>query len=392
MLKKIISGYIIWKILIFIFAALAIYILPVNDLYSGGKLAHDYPYWLRVWANFDGFHYMRVAYRGYFTFNLPFFPLYPFMIRSFIELIPGNSYYLLTGLIISHLTFICALIIMIRLLKVDKKLHHLGFFLMVLFLFPTSFYYGAVYNDSLFLMFAVLCIYFSRKNHWVYAGIAGALATLTRLNGLALTIYVVFEYLTSDTEKIPKTWDFKRLWTAVKTKFSPKQIWDSRIYAVSLIPLAYIGFLTYIQIKFGDWRLIHKAMAAWDQDKVTFPLQVFWRYIKILTLNSPGERTYWVAMVELGFVLFYTFMLWVSWRKIRLSYWILIAISFLIPSLTGTFAGMPRYALHLYPFFLAITTFFAEEEPPYAQWIYFIISIAMLFMCLTFYTRGYFIA
>lgn len=389
MLKKIAATFIGWKLVILVCVGLAIFFLPLNTQYFGGHLTHEYPYIIKVWANFDGFQYMRVARRGYQIDNLPFFPLYPLSILA-IHKLTGISYFLVEALIISHISFFGALYVTAKLLQLDKLGKYLPLFLAVLLFYPTSFFYGAAYNDSLFLLFAVLCIFFSRKKRWGWASVCGALATLTRLNGLALAVYMAFEYILSE-EDLKGSWSFKKFWPLLRAKLAIAQIWQSGIWLISLIPLAYISFLTYIQITFGDWRLIHKAMATWGQDKVTFPLQVFWRYVKILVLTSPHETTYWVAMIELCFVLFYLFVLWVSWKKIRLSYWIFIAVSFLIPTLTGTFAGMPRYALHLYPFFLALTIY-VKNESKYVQWLYFVISFIVLFICLTFYTRGYFIS
>jgi hypothetical protein len=98
---------------------------------------------------------------------------------------------------------------------------------------------------------------------------------------------------------------------------------------------------------------------------------------------------YWVAVVELLAILFSLFMLFWSWRKIRLSYWFFFAISLLIPALTGTFQGMPRYALHLYPFFLALTFFWQKSYwPTKLTYVLFSIIIFLFGICL--FTRGYF--
>jgi hypothetical membrane protein len=70
---------------------------------------------------------------------------------------------------------------------------------------------------------------------------------------------------------------------------------------------------------------------------------------------------YWVAVVEFLAVIFSVFLLLWSWRKIRSLYWVFFAVSLLIPALTGTFQGMPRYALHLYPFFLELDPILASK-------------------------------
>ncbi len=66
-------------------------------------------------------------------------------------------------------------------------------------------------------------------------------------------------------------------------------------------------------------------------------------------------------------------------------------MSILIPSLTGTFAGMPRYGLHLYPFFLSVAMLL-EKRPLMVKATYVAISLALLFIGICYFTRGYFFA
>jgi hypothetical protein len=132
-------------------------------------------------------------------------------------------------------------------------------------------------------------------------------------------------------------------------------------------------------------------MKPWGQDKLVLPPQTMWRYIKILYLNSKLSLDYWVAFFEIGFFIFYIIVLIYSIKRIRLSYWLLFAISIAIPALTGTFQGMPRYGLHLYPLFLSIGIFLHNKNI-YTQVGYFAVSLVLLFIFVALFTRGYFIA
>ena len=53
-------------------------------------------------------------------------------------------------------------------------------------IFPFSFFFGLVYTESLFLLLTVLSFYGFRTRHWLLGGIAGALATATRVNGILM--------------------------------------------------------------------------------------------------------------------------------------------------------------------------------------------------------------
>ena len=123
----------------------------------------------------------------------------------------------------------------------------------------------------------------------------------------------------------------------------------------------------------------------------TFPARVFWRYGKILAFYRPFDGLYLIAAIELFFIIFYLCILVYSINKIRFSYWLFFAMSILIPSLTGTFAGMPRYGLHLYHFFLSVAMLL-EKRPLMVKATYVAISLALLFIGICYFTRGDFFA
>lgn len=368
----IIISYLLWRTITLVALWMGTLILPINHAFTLYRDSHypDFgftlPYWMTAWGNFDAFYYLGIAKRGYFVSELPFFPLYPFLIALLTQIVKPLPY-LASGLIIAHGAFIAGIVVCAKLLTRDGKRALIPLFLAILITFPTSYSYGAAYNDSLFFFLATLTMYWSRTGKWWYAGWAGALATLTRLNGLALLPYLLAEF----------GW--------------PKKLRDVRLHASLLIGGAFLGYLFYIQHVFGSWTKLFSAMSPWGQDRVVLPFQVMWRYGKILFFSPLNQLVWWVALVELTSVLFYIALLVWSWKKIRLSYWIFFAVSILIPSLTGTFQGMPRYGLHLYPLFLALTLWLSKQSA-LAKTIYFLTMLALLFFCVLLFTRGYFIA
>lgn len=390
MIKRILALFLTWKGLAFAGAFLAIYMLPLQiSFVTDAEYKRTFPYFIWIWGNFDGFHYMNISKHGYTFYQHPFFPLYPALM--YILFHSFHIYRLFGGQIISNLCFFISLFVLYKLVQLDKK----SFFPLlgiIIILFPTSFYYGAIYNDSLFFLLATLSIYFARKRKFGWAGIVGALATLARLNGLALCFIILFEYLTSKNEKLEKTWDMSHLFKQVKRKLlSPKYFLKEKIYAILAIPAAFVSYLVYTQIFFNDWTLVFTGMKVWNQDHVTFPLQVVWRYLKIMSLFQFTNTVYIVAMLELFFVFFYVAMMIYGYKKIRFSYWLFFVISIIIPSLTGTFQGMPRYGLHIYPFFLTVALLL-EHKSLVIKILYFVIAIILLLYCLTLFTRGYFVA
>ena len=159
--------------------------LPLRTSFLGKHVMEilDSPYlWTR--ANFDGVHYVSIARQGYGHLQEAFFPFYSRLInvvRTF------TTNYVLAGIVISSLCFLGVLYLFRELLKdkgVNKKVVDNS--LLWLVLFPTSFYFVSVYTESIFLLFVLLAFWFAGKKNWLFAGIAAAFASYTRLVGIFL--------------------------------------------------------------------------------------------------------------------------------------------------------------------------------------------------------------
>ncbi len=398
MLRKVVGIYLIWRFLLLLGIILGVYFIPqLLDVSSKAYVSMNLPYLAWIHANSDGTLYTYIARNGYHPEEPGFFPLLPIFIRVFHDLFSIDRF-LYSGLIVVNLVFLLCIFSLYRLFLLDQKSEKFIFFFLIILIYPTSIFYTAVYNDGLFLLFATLSLFFSRQERWVLASICAAFATLARLNGLALGVYLVVEFAIA--EGILDTKMFKLKLNNVKKSGGNlaaignimRDIIKKNFYAVLLIPAAYVGYLYYLNVNLGDWRILFSSMSKWQQSQITFPLQVFYRYLKIL-FTSPNftALNYYVAFLEFGFVCFYLFMIYYSYKKIRFSYWVFMVVSFLIPSLTGTFQGMPRYSLHLYPFFLSIYLLMANRSIKFKT-IYFAICFILLLFYTAFFTRGYFVA
>ncbi len=391
-MRKVIFVVIFWKVLLFGIVYWTQYIVPLSELYIPERLLRQsLPYILWVWGNFDGAHYISIARSGYFYGQQPFFPLYPYLIELVYEVFYFRIPYLVVGQLISVSAFIGALVILHRLLVLDGRSSLWRIIAAIVLTFPTSFFYTAIYNDALFFLFTTFCLYCSRKQQWVMGSIWGGLATLTRLNGLALLCMIAVEYMSQDKRSIAAQWNLYQLFKDGKRWLSVSVVRHTRIYSIFLIPIAFFGYLIWVHRFFHNWQLVFLSMKNWNQDKIIFPLQVVWRYINIIFLHPQLNIPYAIAIVEFFSILVYLFFLIYSYKRIRLSYWVFFFVSILIPSLTGTFQGMPRYGLHLYPFFLSVGLWISQK-PFVSRIIYFAISISLLIFMVTLFTRGYFVS
>ncbi len=122
---------------------------------------------MRLW---DGSWYRLVAVFGYEpgkSANAAFFPLYPWLMKWGHQLTGWSPETI--GYIISNVAFLGALILLYRLVTVDFNQVIASRTLWAVALFPTAFFFSAVYTESLFLLLAVGTLYAARRGEWLLA-------------------------------------------------------------------------------------------------------------------------------------------------------------------------------------------------------------------------------
>jgi len=99
---------------------------------------------------------------------------------------------------------------------------------------PAAFFFSTVYTESIFLLFVVACFYYSRNRKWLFAAIAGALASVTRLSGVLVGVFILFEALwQQNIHFVPKPWKLEAQFVLIKND-------------VKILPKAWIGILASI--------------------------------------------------------------------------------------------------------------------------------------------------
>lgn len=346
-MKFILGVFITWRLFLFI-------------------VAHDFS--LLPWANFDGVHYITIAINGY-TFDGRFFPLFPFLINLISYFFSGHERYLISGFVISNLCFLLALMLLYKLVRkqFSEKIARQSIFFMLIF--PTSFFFGSVYSESLFLFLALLSFYFAQKRKWFYASLTGFFLGITRLTGIFILPALIYELLKKEKG------DFKR--------FLP----------LLLVPTGLILFAIFNFSKWGDALYFINAHGQLGNsrsvDSIILPFQTIYRYLKILTTIPYYQYEYWIAALELSTFLFAAFLIYIAWKKkINPGFLIFSLFSFLAPVLTGTFSGLPRYVVTIFPIFIVL----ALIKSKIFKLIYIVISPILLVIFLTLFTKGYFVA
>ena len=361
--------FILWRLGLLAIAALAIKLLPFKPSFPYAEVLlqpHGSPlFW--SWANFDGVHYLGIATQGYFAqFTQAFFPLYPLLVRLLDQLINNT---ILTGLLISHISFFAFLVVFYRLLRLDVTHKIAQRAILFLVLFPTSFFFGSVYTESLFMLFIVTAFYLMRQRHFVWAGLAGALAASTRILGIVLIPALILEYSQYSKKKFNLSW------------------------LVVLLPAAgLLLYMYYLNQAFHDPVYFLHAQPAFGAErsgsKLILLYQVFWRYTKMLTTVPFTSLLYYTVSQEFVSALIFLFLSLLTFKFTRRSYAAFTALAYLIPTLTGTFSSLPRYVLVLFPAFIIL----AKIKNSQLRFALLAVSALLLAINTALFTRGFWVS
>lgn len=378
------SAFLSWRILLFIFLFLAIRFVPLQKNFLGGGMANYLANtWLWAWANFDGEHYLAIAQRGYGFGEQAFFPLYPLVIRSIGMIIGGNlGSFNLAGLLISNLSLLGGLIGLYKLVRLNYSEKVAKLTAIISLLFPTSFYFGAVYTESLFLFLVIWSFYFARKQKWLLASVIGALAASTRFVGILLVPALLTEYFLRQP-----------------LKENPLKV--QRTFSILLIiPLGLLAYMYYLRQTTGDWLAFVHALPSFGEQRSSYAVllpQVFYRYFfKILpSLNYSYDAVASFAYFPVVFTTLLETMVAIiflaigilSFFKLRLSYAVYLFLGYLIPTLSGSFSSLPRYVLVLFPAFI-LTSIYLSKANRIVKISIFVLLFLLLAVSTIMFSRG----
>ena len=372
---KIIFYFLSSRIMFLLFAVFASLILPLREGYLGKSLGLSNQYLAWIWANFDGVHFLDIASKGYNNFDFAFFPLYPLLV-SFLSKIFHLSE-LTTGILLSLICLILSLFLVYKIVTVDFKEKVARLTILLLLFSPYAFFYHSVYTESLFLLTTTASLYFARRKHWIWSGIFGMLAILTRLAGVSLIPALCAEWYIQNR---------KGLQINSKTFLD---FFSGVGLAILICGLGLVFYMMYLKFFFGDALLFQKSMVAWNQSSFVLLPQVIFRYFRIFLNVEPLNLVYSIAILE--FLSFFLY-LWLSIYtlfKIRLSYGIYMIVLLILVTFTGTFAGTPRYITHLFPAFLALAVIVDDNK--FLRFEIAVFYLLLGFTLTTLFTRGNFI-
>jgi hypothetical protein len=298
---------------------------------------------LRGFERQDALWFLRIADTGYRADDgsAAFFPLYPMLVRLGSVLTGGRT--LLAGVLVSNASFLGALVVLYGLTTLEFSEAHARTAVLLIAVFPTSFFLLAPYSESTFLLLAVWAFWCARRDRWALAALAAALAAMTRSIGIVLAPALLVEAVQQHRERgVPL---LPRAGAAVATLVGPAL------------------YFLYWQVAFDDPRAPFDAQRRWDR-VATLPwrtlidgLSSAWRYLDVWLLDA----------VVVGIVLICAVI--ALWR-LRLAYtvfvWASLAMPLSYPFPSRPLLSMPRFAIVVFPAFWVLADLIERRRLPRA--------------------------
>ena len=213
------------------------------------------------WVRYDGGWYVGIAARGYEYVpgeqsSVAFFPGYPLLVDGLGSVIDNVS---LAGILVTVACGAGAIVAFHLWCRDRLSPAAAATAVACLALYPYAYYlYGAVYGDALFVLSVLVAFLAFERDHLVVAGLAGAVATGTRLVGVAVVVGLVVGVL---ERRQVVTWDAdRRRPRVVLTRLRPG---DAGVLLSVGGLLAFMGFLWR---RFDDPLLFQSVQTTWGQD------------------------------------------------------------------------------------------------------------------------------
>ncbi len=306
-----------------------------EEIFPYRGIAPETNLFLSVWQRFDTNWYLEIARDGYVDAGSKvYFPLYPLLIRLVSALV-GNA--MLAALLISNVALIGALALLYRLSKAlfgaTSARRAVAYWLV----FPTAFFLFAAYTESLFLFLVLAAFDCARRERWVLAAMFGALAALTRLQGVLLIVPLAVVGFRYCVLRIPFTpYAIRNMQYAIRTTQ----------YAILLIPLATLAFLAYTNL----------SLLASYEDELHARFVLPWKNLAAALALIVDGRAGFVDGLNLLTTLGFGALLVAVWRALPREYAVYALLMYLAPLFRMTtlqpLVSMDRYVLAIFPAFI----------------------------------------
>ncbi len=322
-------------------------------------------------VRWDGVWYLKIAHGGYRSLAATrFFPLYPALIHV-VSWLTGSE--VIAGVLVSLAAGFGALVLLHRLTTIELGSRVADVAVDLLAFGPLALYLSAVYAEGLFVALGVATMLAARRERWALAGAIGALAALTRVNGVLLVVPVVVMFLYGPRSAPGAV-------AAPVRRFAPRHRPTRSLLGAGLIPCGTMLYSGYLWLAgYGPLAYLH-AQTRLLRHELLFPLLTVARGAQIawlqLTLGLSGRAGVLVphartlltssqSFVGLLVLLVALAALPLLARRLPIAYAAYLAAGLLVPLSSPTvgnpLAGLARYESALFPLYMVAALWAVER-------------------------------
>ncbi|MBI3048835.1 MAG: hypothetical protein HYY76_11070 [Acidobacteria bacterium] len=310
---------------------------------------------VEIFVAWDSGWYWDIAARGYYfrpdaQSSIAFFPLYPLLMRAAAAPFGGGAAATwVAGIVISLVAYLLALVAIHRFTeRLFESREVARRTVLYIAVFPWSLFLARVYAESVFLLTSVLALSRAWNGRWWQAGIWGALAALTRPNGILIALPLAL--------------------LALRDSPSLRAL-ASRWALLAPIPAAFAGFCLYVYTLTGDPLGWMAAQAHWGYSLGHPPWEQLLRLISGVFEYGPYGFFFTSEIVPFEVLhaapaLVFLALTPLIFRRLGVAMGAYVLVSLLVPLSSNTLEGLGRYASVLFPAFMlvaSITTQRAHE-------------------------------
>ena len=298
-------------------------------------------------TSWDGRWYLEIV-RGGYPEGIPdnityeqlearaaFFPVYPWLVRVVDFVLPGGDTFaaLLTNFLLGAVSVVLVGVLARRLFSVAVAARSMTLYAV----FPGSYVLSFAYAEATFIVLAALCLLFLVEERWLLAGLAAAVGTGTRPNGVALVAACAVAALLAIRRR--------RDWAA--------------LVSLALAPLGFVGFQLYVDAQTGErgaWFRVQRE--AWSEG-TSFGATAVVNAFGFVTspLSSPAD-----ALTALTLIAMFA-MLWCLWKRhLPLPLVAFVAGVIALMLIPETVTARPRFLFTAFPLFIAVGAWWPEPD------------------------------
>lgn len=334
-------------------------------------------------GRWDAPHYIDIANKGYISeadyvpdsgflasdpwFFIVFYPLFPFIMKLFS--FTGMSLEA-ASIVVPNVFAVLAIPVLYKLLRIDFSKNVSVSAVLLLIFNPFAFFFSFPFTESLFLFLSVSLFFCLRKEKWLYAGIFGFFAALTKNFGLILIVPYGVYLIT----------------VACKRHYNAKK------FILSLLPVFMIllGFGVYLFINYkvyGDpFQFMIYQKSHW-YNEISCIIKNMGNHFRYLISDqySISNRIFlWLG--DITAAVFMLSAVFIKHKKVPFVYNIYtLACIFLTLTVSWLLSGA-RYVLGAFGMYIPFAVLLGDSK--YAQYAVYAVEFALGIVVLTNYFMG----